>query len=314
MELKETVHVTYQHVRETLRQFDKAVETDPNASSLPSDGLRQALEEVIHLQAHEKRAVLGIDVYRYSQLGPLEQSLVPFVLRLLYNQARDWCRTGSAYLFQKYTEQDFADHYIDTGDGGFLLFDTPVHALAFAVDFELALRAFNSFRYYPRLRSVLGTDISLRYAMTYGDVFSFETSFYGPSIITNARLLSKDHLNRFLIDQNTFDWYTKAIRGIENMPCIGLRDLQSLPDFADYDSSLIDKDEGLYFPRESSPKDTPWKDVDVLKLGDVPAKSQTVCVYGLHIHYLSMLVDDSDNTKRVRFTISLGNLNTSGIE
>lgn len=315
MELKKTVHLTYKGLKRILDAQDDEDSIDIGGYDLPSDALQSALEAEVNLTAHANEAVLGIDVYRYSQLKPLKQSLIPFALRLIYSTARHLCQDDSPYLFQKCTDRDFNNHYIDTGDGGFQLFDTPIHALVFAINFELVLRVFNSFRFYPRLRSALGADISLRYAISYGGVFSFEKNLYGPSIITNARMLSKDHLNRFLIDQNTFDWFTKYTRGIENISRVGMKDLQNLPDFAQYDLSLAKEDKQLFFLLDGRQgNEQHWKDVDVLKLGDVSAKTETVCIYGVHIHYLATLTNSDDNKRSAAFTITLGNLNTSGID
>jgi hypothetical protein len=314
MELKKTVRLTYQDFKEALDRVDDGGRIDRSGCDLPIDGLKDALKAEVD-RADATMAVLGIDVYRYSQLEAFEQSLVPFVLRLLYNEAWRLCRTDTDYFFPKCDEDEFDDRYIDTGDGGFLLFDTPIHALVFAVDFELMLRAFNSFRFYPRLRRALGTGISLRYAMTYGKVFSFRSSYYGSSIITNARMLGKDHLNRFLIDQDTFDWFTAYTRGVENLPCVGLDDLQDLPGFEDYDRSLAAKGKKAFFPLKGGEKtESQWRDVDVLKLGDISAKDRMICVYGLHIHYVATLVDGENPEKEAVFTVTLGNLNTSGIE
>ncbi|RIE17354.1 hypothetical protein [Candidatus Cryosericum septentrionale] len=313
--MKNTVHVTYDGFWDILAAHDVPIENSPHGSELPSGGLSDALAGAIDLRNHAEMAVLGIDVYRYSQFEPLTQSLMPLVLHLLLEGAQQRCLQAASYLFQKCTQQDFAEHYIDTGDGGFMLFDTPLHALIFAINFELELRVFNSFRRFPRLRSILATDVSLRYAMTYDTVFSVDARFYGPGIIMNGRMLSRDHLNRFLIDQNTFDWFTKYTRGIENLPCIGLTELQTLPDFADYDASLMDKEGEKFFAREGNVGiGSRWKDIDVLKLGDITVKTQTVCIYGLHIHYVTTMAPGTDKKERVPFTISLGNLNTSGID
>jgi len=316
--LKKIVRVTYDSIKKILDAHDTE-----NSLGLPNGGvedteLKTALEAVIKSNSQIKMAVLGIDVYRYSgQTEALKQSLVPFVLRMLYRTTWAKCCGEQTYLFQKYKGTNFEAQFIDTGDGGYLLFDTPIHALVFAITFELLLRLFNSFQWYPGLRTILGEEISLRYAMTYGGVFSFGTNFYGPSIIDNARILGRDHLNRFLVDCHTCHWFTNSIRGIENIPCVGLKDLQDLPEFSDYDPLMIDKDNGHFFPHEGDVKaQSRWKDIDILKLADITAKTQTMCVYGLHIHYVTTLVPrkNAKSKKGVPVTITLGNLNTSGIE
>lgn len=316
--MKKIVHVTYDGLKKILDAHDTM-----NSLGLPSSGvaaseLKMALEAVIKPDSQTQMAVLGIDVYKYSrQTDQLKQSLVPFVLRMLYRTTWASCRSEAPFLFQKCKNTTFEKQFIDTGDGGYLLLDTPVHALVFAVTFEIMLRLFNSFQLYPGLRTVLREEVSLRYAMTYGGVFSFGTNFYGPSIITNARMLGKDHLNRFLVDDQTCHWFTNSIRGIENIPCVGMNDLRDLPEFSDYDRSVIDKDKGYFFPREGGVgAESRWKDIDILKLADMTAKTQMMCAYGLHIHYVARIAPrkDANSKKSIPVTITLGNLNTSGIE
>lgn len=314
--MKKTVELTFDELYNIIVAEDSEDCIDQGGYGLSSDFLQSALEAKIDLPNHAKQAVLGIDVYRYSLFKPLQQSLIPFVFHLLYSDAYRLAQSGSPYLFQKCTDEEIAERFIDTGDGGFLLFDTPIHALVYAIFFELVLRAFNSFRVHPRLRHIIGMDISLRYAMSLDGAFRYAGNFFGPSIITNARMLSKDHLNRFLIDQNTFDWFTRSTKGIENLACIDLQYLQSLPEFAEYDLAKANGDMETPFPLSRLPgAASRWKDIDVLKLGDVVAKTQAVSAYGLHIHFVATLGLNLFNMeKSSEFTITLGNLNTSGID
>lgn len=316
--MKEIVKVKYADFEKILRTHDTMYSVGLSSSDGASGVLKAELEKTLKPGKQAQMAILGVDVYRYSrQTDQLKQSLIPLVLRLLFRTTWAKCRIESPFLFQEYVKTPFERQFIDTGDGGYLLLDSPVHALVFAVTFEIMLRLFNSLQMYPGLRTVLGDEVTLRYAITYGGVFSFGTNFYGPSIITNARMLAKDRLNRFLIDDPTCRWFTRSIRGIENIPCIGMDDLQELPEFSEYDRSIIEKDQGYFFPREGGAGTTShWKDIDILKLADVTAKNQTMCAYGLHIHFLAEMAppEGARSGKGVPVTITLGNLNTSGIE
>ena len=291
-------------LKEALRTaFDLKRLDDQSADSLDEQSL----------ESSDDQAVLGIDVYQYSQFEALPQSLIPFIVRLLYSEVCHQVFSECPYLWHDTNEEELRKHFIDAGDGGYQLLDTPIHAVLFALSFETILRTLNSFRFYPRLRRLLPRDLSVRYAITYRNVFTFEHNYYGPGIIDNARIMERDRLNRCLIDQGTFDWFTRNIRGVENLGSIGLQDLQLLPDFQGYDASLAQK-EGQVFPCKGGfPLLGSWKDIDVLKIGAVSVKNRPLSVYSLHVHFTCTMADEKDSTKNETFTVSLGNLNTSGI-
>jgi hypothetical protein len=310
--LKKAKLLSYEGLLGILNNHDTKDKFDSPGYVPEGTELKKALTRAINPKSLTKQAVLGIDVYRYSQFDLLPQSLVPFVLRLLYSEVCQLLRAGDPYLFHD-VDRKLRKHFIDTGDGGFQLLDTPIHALLFALNFETILRAFNSFRFYPRLRKLFDTDLNVRYAITYDRVFTFERNYYGPGIINNSRIIGRDKLNRCLIDQGTFDWFTRNTRGVENLGSIGLQDLHRLPDFEGYDASLATKDGQIFPPKGGFQLLTPWKDIDVLKIGDISVKNDSMPVYSLHMHVMLTLGDEKDQTKKETFTVTLGNLNTSGI-
>ena len=311
--MKKAKLLSYEGLLGILNNHDTKDKFDSPGYVPEGTELKKALTRAINPKSLTKQAVLGIDVYRYSQFDPLPQSLVPFVLRLLYSEVCLHSRALCPYLFHDADEGELRERFIDTGDGGFQLLDTPVHALVFALQFETMLRIFNSFRFYPRLRKLFDTDLTVRYAITYDRVFTFEHNYYGPSIINNSRIIGRDKLNRCLIDQGTFDWFTRNTGGVENLGAIGLQDLQRLPDFEGDDASLAAEKEQT-FPLEGGFElVSPWKDIDVLKIDDISVKNKHLPVYSLHVHFMSSWMDEKDNTKSGTFTVTLGNLNTSGI-
>ena len=90
------------------------------------------------LNAHYiKKAVLGVDVYRYSKYRKYAQTLIPYVLHRLYEDTVTDLTRYEQSFFADLSLKSFKSHFIDTGDGGFIIFDTPFHALFFAVYFAL---------------------------------------------------------------------------------------------------------------------------------------------------------------------------------
>ena len=311
--MKQTKQLSYEELLGILKEHDTEDEIAGLGDVPVGIELGTALTQAINPESLSKQAVLGFDVYRYSQMKPLPQSLVPFVVRLLYSEACRRLRADCPYLFRDTDDKEFRTDFIDTGDGGFQILSTPIHSVAFAVGFESLLRAFNSYAFFPCLRKQFNADLIVRYAITYDGVFSFEGNHYGPGIINNGRIIAKDRLNRCLIDQGTFDWFTRNIRGVENLSCIGLQDLQRLPDFKENDESLAGQDNQMFPPRGGFQLISAWKDIDILKIGDISVKDDRVSIYSLHLHLQFGYGDDKDDSKSVPYTVTLGNLNTSGI-
>jgi len=151
--------------------------------------LLQLLNSKIETDNFTSKTVLGIDIYNYSQYKPLEQSLIPILFKLIYDKASVLCKSDSSFIFQNYEQETFIGQFIDTGDGGFQIFDTPIHAMAFAINFQMIVRYYNSFRYFPKLRKIIGP-LGLRYAMTHDKIYKFNNNYFGPSIINNSRILN----------------------------------------------------------------------------------------------------------------------------
>ncbi|HEY5485116.1 MAG TPA: hypothetical protein VIJ80_00240 [Candidatus Cryosericum sp.] len=322
--MKEARELSYEGLLEVLNAHDCKDSFDKSGRIPDCTELRDALATAFGLEpvgsqgelgfeSVANQAVLGIDVYRYSQFEALPQSLVPFVVRVLYSEACRQLQSVEPYLFQNADEKEFRRHFIDAGDGGYQLLDTPIHAVVFALHFETNLRAFNSFRFYPRLRALFERDLSARYAITYDNVFTFQHNYYGAGIIKNARIIGRDRLNRCLMDQGTFDWFTRNTRGVENLGSIGIQDLQEMSDFIEYDASSANQEGQIFSPRGGFALESPWKDVDVLKIDDICVKSKSLAVYSLHVHSLCTMLDENDSTKSATYTVTLGNLNTAGI-
>lgn len=266
--------------------------------------LLQLLNSRVETDKFSSKTVLGIDIYHYSQYKPLEQSLIPILFKLIYDKAADLSISDSSFIFQNYEQETFRQQFIDTGDGGFQIFETPFHATAFAINFQMIVRYYNSYRYFPKLRKIIGP-LGLRYAMTHDKIYKFDNNYFGPSIINNSRILNKDSLNRFLLDENTFNWFLYQINGIENLPHASMEQLKKLKDFIDYkevdgNNNIYVDSKGFNFEKITS--------CDIQKIGDIISKKTQLTIYNLHLQYMGCLGEDKYKT-----VISLGNLNAGGI-
>jgi hypothetical protein len=122
-------------------------------------------------------AVLGLDIYKYSEFDEDKQNLIPLVFDIIFDEA--WKHITQEIqglpsdlpLFKNI--KDTREKFIPTGDGGFLLFDKPLHALIFSLHFYAILHLFNTNHFYPRLSKYIG-EIIVRGAITYDEVFEYE--------------------------------------------------------------------------------------------------------------------------------------------
>ena len=271
------------------------------------DDLLDKLKKYVNHSKMNRKAVLGIDIYKYSSYEQFEQILVPCMFKILFRETIEMCFKNHAFFFQKYTRDEIEENFISTGDGGFVIFDNPFHALLFASNFAIALRTYNSFHLYPKLRKIVG-GASLRYAITYDKLYYFDNSHYGRAIINNARILSKDTLNRCIIDQNVYDWFTLNIDGMENLQLLTIDDVTNIYDFqGSYDFQVLDENPDAFFSK-SVTREHGIINSDVLKIGEIQSKESTLSVYNIHVQVASKW----QRTEAQRMiTVSLGNLNTS---
>lgn len=266
-------------------------------------------EVKLHNECLETKTVLGIDIYKYSEYQSDIQEYVPVLFNSLYRITVDHIVHHEEFIFQKYgVEYDFfKQHFISTGDGGFQIFDNPLQALVFAAYFQMNVRRFNSgssdINLNINLCNIIGR-IELRYAITTEKIFAYDNNFYGQAIINCARILAKDQLNRLLSDFASLDWFDKNINTMENLLVIQKADFMKTNYFTKYD----DRKSSLLF--DKGPKQI-IKTVDVLKIGAIKSKNTILDIYNLRIQFgLSV----TDMVGYNRFVVTLGNLNTHGIE
>lgn len=294
-----------------LREYDtesiyEKVNIIPN-----SEDLYEQIANYINLKSFSRVAVLGIDIYRYGNYKHLEQTLIPTLFKIMFDKAIRLSLENNQYVFQYYTKEKIEQSFISTGDGGFLIFDTPLHALFFAINFEMVVRAYNAYHLFPKLRSIIGS-ISLRYAITRDTIFQLLNNFYGSAIINNARILERDTLNRCLIDQNTYEWFMTNIDGIENLQVISIEQIANIYEFLTYDRKFITEGKNEVIDSDVS-RYSGVINSDISKVGQILSKETPLNIYNLHLQVtMNIFADHKTESKRI-ITVSLGNLNTSGI-
>jgi len=258
---------------------------------------------------YEKKAVLGFDIYRYSQFEKLQQTLIPHLFKKLMNITIKNCLKHEPYIFQKTSNKEIYNNFIDSGDGGFLIFETPFHALIFAIYFESNIKRYNSSHILTKdIKNVVG-EISLRYSLTYDDLYKASSNYYGSAIINNARIMSKDKLNRFLLDKNSHTWFNESINGIETIQMIDFEknDHETIKIFNEYTEITDEKiSNSLLFGAST----TSIIKSDIMHIGEIRSKLDTLDIYSSHIQ---ANFKSKGKTGFDKITISLGNLNSNGI-
>jgi len=300
-----------EHIKEILEKNDKRVVFEKTNIIPDQRKLYEDLRKYIHYEGVKRKSVLGIDMYQYSSFSEFEQTLIPFLFKTIFETTVNLCFKNHKYIFQKYTSEKITNSYISTGDGGFLIFDNPLHSLLFACNFAIILRAYNAFHYYPKLRKIIG-GINMRYAITYDKIYSFNNNYYGRAIINNARILIKDNLNRCLLDEHTHTWFTTNLDGIENLQVVTIEEISNIYEFHHfYDRKSLDCQDEI-FEKDPSRR-YGIINSDILKVGIIKSKEMELSVYNLHMQVAITLYNDDDPSQKRLITVSLGNLNTSGI-
>ncbi len=267
-----------------------------------------------------KHTVVGIDIYQYSLFSTNKQIFIPHLFELIYNHAWGLITQNYSYIFQDYHKMGDArksecinqeEYFISTGDGGFQILETPIHAILFILTFATIVRLYNSDLFMRKLHAKIG-NIELRYTITLDDLYKYRKNFYGAAIINNSRILSKDKLNRLLIDKNTHDWFLDRIVGIENLMSLELSELKDIKEFASYTKKKMEEGNNALIQKENNTCNEGIKSIDVQKIGKIKQKQTELEVYNLHIqaiiHYINFF-----RTKEKIITVSAGNLNISGI-
>jgi hypothetical protein len=303
--------LSHDEIQNILSDHDQRIIFE-KTNIIPNDtDLRELLNGYVDYNEINLRSVLGIDIYQYSTYGEFEQTLIPFMFKTIFSATIRMCLENHRFIFQEYDEARIERNFISTGDGGFLIFSTPLHALLFASNFAVVLRIYNAYHFFPKLRSIIG-GMSIRYAITYDKIYSFENNFYGRAIINCARILQSDSLNRCLIDENVHRWFTLNMEGLENLQVITIEEIANISYFHDFDPTLIKVFQDKIFGKDASRREGIINS-DILKIGKIMSKETELNIYNIHLQVSLRLYNDDDPSQTKLVTVSLGNLNTSGI-
>ena len=298
---------------------------DAAADSVDMEEYRQKTDLGGMLKA--RKAVLGIDIYKYSQFREETQPVVPFVFHLLAMRAFNVCLMTEPFLFQKYRKaafeesfNSFLETFVDTGDGGFFIFETPLHAFIFALIFESILRNYNT-RTIFRKAAAFTKEILVRYTLTFDTVYRYTNelcpkfnNIYGTGLINCHRILSKDKLNRCLIDENTYNWFIANTNGIETLRSMPYTALKTSEYFKDYEFGADKQNLSFCLPAERTGQSKGIDRLDILKIGKIRSKNDILSVYNLHAQLSYHLpFRPKENEDIHHFVVTLGNLNTAGI-
>lgn len=308
----DVINYSYDTLSSFLINHDKEFAFDL-ISQEPTDTEFEKFKKELNKELAEpkeiKKAVLGIDIYKYSKYDYNQQKIIPFIFSVL--------RISAAQLFFDH-ESVFSSHYktdedenelekdlVNTGDGGYLFFKNPIDAILFLSRFNTSLHLFNSYHLSPNLRKYLGGPLTVRYTITYDRLYKIDSKYYGPAIIKNARIISKDKLNRFLIDDKTYEWFLLNTNGIENLPNLRLEQMDHLIDPNSKNNKSL---KSIYFSNDN--EGSHFQHIFCQKLEKISVKDDDFEVYNLMIQYF---VNTSYNEKAVPFITSIGNMNCNGI-
>lgn len=296
----------------------------------------------------ENKCVLGFDIYQYSQYPTLQQSLIPHLFKKLYDTTINNCLELDPNFFKEREKKDFIEYFIDSGDGGFQIFNNPFEAIIFAIYFQASIVRYNSNNDgTTALYNIIG-EINLRYSLTFDKLYYYNKNYYGPAIINCARIMSKDKLNRFLLDKNAIIWFNQNINGIENLQSLTVEDIEETNIFGKFDIenfyskkdtkkkikekkskiNIINPEEqqqngeeeteeqeinhSLLFYRKKPGKEKDSYTIiksDILRIGEIKSKLDILSIYNFHMQFI--LTSEGKSLKK--YTISLGNLNSSGL-
>ena len=297
-----------------IRSFIDSIDTEDDCSFVSTEPtveshalFLESLSNYFNDINEQKKSVLGIDIFKYSKYDYEKQKMIPIIFRYLIIATIDHCFQLESNFSLHYDKTLIIQEMIDTGDGGFLVFENSVDAIIFLTYFAANLHSFNSYHTYPNMRKYIGP-LTIRYAITYDKIYQIDSNFYGPAIINNARIMSRDKLNRLLIDGNTYDWFLLNTNGIENLLVLNSENLFLQKPLV---GLTLDKIKTLVF---SKVKGFPViKNVFCQKLEKINVKDDTFDVYNLIIQICLTMSDDKHSGKKTIFVTTIGNMNCNGI-
>ncbi|WP_016755330.1 hypothetical protein [Leptospira santarosai] len=255
---------------------------------------------------------LGISQYKNP-----DQFFVPFVFYSTFQNTVTGILKHEKFIFQNYQYTDLAkERFIPTEDGGFVIFENPLEAILFALYFETYLREYNSDKSHNKIFEYLGP-LKVRYGICHDDVYMIKNqeNYFGTGIINCARMMSKDKLDRCLIDESTYNWFLSHFNGLESLRHIpydhlvtmkALKDLKAISDQKGYEYK------SYAFPNRENKLEPGIDVIMVMKVGTIQVKSNSISIYNLFMQMPYVYHNEED--KIINYVVaSLGNNNAEGL-
>lgn len=279
--------------------------------------IRNHIQACIAQATGKPKAVLALDTLGYSKRDLEAQILIPLILRDIHRQTQAVLCENEAFLFDPGEQIP----RIDTGDGGFLIFNTPLHALLYAAWFQVTIRLFNSYRLTPQVRHIIGP-VTVRYALDFGSLVQIaptqedpgENHFYGPAIINAARVIGKDKLNRFLLTAPVVEWFLRTFTGLETLQSLAAEEIAHIMTTSGWiaanrgvvnHSSLLGNYKDKHYGISAC---------DVQQIGAIETKDRMIDVYNVHMQVRAALhTRDAADPREIKVTVTVGNQNPSGL-
>ncbi|MCL2247318.1 MAG: hypothetical protein FWC10_09465 [Lentimicrobiaceae bacterium] len=260
---------------------------------------------------NNKMSVLGLDIYKYSEYKKNKQNLIPFIFDYIYDKTLESIENSKEVILFKEILLDKSKYFISTGDGGFILFKTPIHALIFNLHFFAVLHLFNTGHFFSKLSKYVDA-LVIRSALTYDKVYEYEGKYFGKAIINNSRILSKDRLNRFIFDESVFKYFNRKCNGIETISILCVENIEKI---------LQERIDGMaFFQRRenfneyNNPFNNPViRSIHVQKIDDLQSKNTKMKLYNVEIQYSATWYNDVETNQATSFILTIGNLNSNNL-
>ena len=266
-------------------------------------------EVILKYLVSSEKTVLGLDIYKYSKKKEDKQKLVPIVFDILYRQTVEWITEFEIEIFTDL--KNIRKKFIHTGDGGFQIFDNPIVGIVFLIYFFTILTLFNNGNCFDKIRKFVGK-IEIRACLTLGNIYKYNKKYFGKPIIQNARILSADKLNRFLIDENINNWFDKHLNGLTSIKIRTARDIEKILKIPNesYTKSRIFP-QSHYLEVDSLPVGGhPIVNVTNQKIGELSVKNDINSIYNVELQRIANI----GNIKEPKtLIVNIGNSNTNGL-
>ena len=110
-----------------IKEFEKVL-TKEDILNLPFEKSNAKSKNI-----YQSKVILGIDIYKYSKYALVAQTLIPYIFHKIIYSVIDDLNKYEPIFFADYSKTNFESNFINTGDGGYIILDTPLHGLLFSI-------------------------------------------------------------------------------------------------------------------------------------------------------------------------------------